>query len=119
MAGGAKSSMNKEDTLRLYDKLEDIVRAVSDLDKSIALINQSNETREKQMLEIGSRLGSLEEAQRFDEIWKSRLRGVWLPIAAILTFIVGILGAVIHDYIRTVLSTTTEKLAYILINLLS
>jgi len=98
--------MTNDDTRRLYDKLDEIVKAVSDLHTSVALIDQSHKLGEKQMYDMGLEIGALKEAQRRDDLWKARMRGTWIPIGAVLTFIVGILGAVIHDYLKEVFHAT-------------
>lgn len=112
-----QNSTTGDDTRRLYDKLDEIVKAVGDLDKSVALINQANATREGQQLALGTRLGSLEESQRRDDLWKARLRGTWVPIGAALTFIIGILGAVLHDYLKEIFHATAVAITHIITSL--
>lgn len=96
--------MTKQDASRLYDKLDEIVKAIGSIQTSIALLNQTNEARERQMLDMGTRQGVIEEAQRRVDLYIERLRGVWVPIAGIASFVIGLAASLVNDFIKSMLS---------------
>lgn len=100
MSVNTENSMTRQDTTRLYDKLEEIVKSIGLLQTSIALINQSNESREQQMLSLGTRLGSLEEAQRRNDLFRANLRGKYAVVGAIGAFLIGLVSALTNDFLK-------------------